>query len=271
MKKLLRIGNNLNAFSIQFDNKLLDEIRASYNKKLYSYVNSAEFKAILEGGKNYDQAIDQASNEYHLTSFGSYPLLWLACNTAETYDLYKRFFDNLNIEDEIKQLVDYDEKIIMYCGFLVVSDRASDYSWHVDYNPGSNAYTFITPLFELDDDHGNLLYETSDKEQHKYHYKLNEAVIFGDTFRHSTEPYPVSNKIRILLSFTCGTDKIKYWPILKNTIGDQSNFFILPCGHRFGTCQCMDSIVDEMPKPSRNSPCFCGSQIKYKHCHGKLV
>ena len=73
-----------------------------------------------------------------------------------------------------------------------------------------------------------------------YQYKMNEAVIFGDGFEHATEPYSRTDSLRVMLSFTFGTDKIEYWDTLKQTIGEQSNYMILPCGHQKGTCKCLN-------------------------------
>ena len=67
---------------------------------------------------------------------------------------------------------------------------------------------------------------------------MNEAIVFGDGFEHATEPYPESESLRVMLSFTFGTDKVEHWNILKETIDCQSNYMILPCGHEKGTCQC---------------------------------
>ncbi|MFV9614569.1 MAG: hypothetical protein ACNYZG_01365, partial [Gammaproteobacteria bacterium] len=57
-------------------------------------------------------------------------------------------------------------------------------------------------------------------------------------FEHATEPYAETDTLRVMLSFTFGTDKSEYWNTLKETIGNQSNYMILPCGHEKGSCQC---------------------------------
>lgn len=270
MRKLTRIGGNLNAFKFQFDDQLLDEIRNSYQLKLHDFISDPNNQIVFGGGRQYRQPVKQSSNEYYLISYGTSPLLWFSCNSFETYNIYKRFFNALDIANEVKELVDYDEKIIMYCGSLVIGDRAFDATWHIDYHTGANAYTLITPLFELDGNHGNLLYEASDDQIATYQYTLNEAIIFGDKFKHSTEPYPRSKHKRIMLSCAFGTDKLQYWDILKNTISDQSDFLILPCGHRYGACKCAGAAKPDAPKPGRNGPCHCGSGKKYKYCHGRL-
>jgi len=112
-------------------------------------------------------------------------------------------------------------------------------TWHKDYVDGAQAYTLITPLFELEHTHGNLMYKDKYENIKSYKYKINEAIIFGDDFDHATEPYAQTDKLRVMLSFTFGTDKVENWNILKQTIGEQSNYMILPCGHQKGICECL--------------------------------
>ena len=57
-------------------------------------------------------------------------------------------------------------------------------------------------------------------------------------FEYVTEQYLETNNFRVMLSFAFGTDKAKYWKVLKQTIDTPSNYIILPCGHEKGTCQC---------------------------------
>jgi hypothetical protein len=75
----------------------------------------------------------------------------------------------------------------------------------------------------------------------RYRYKVGEAIIAGDRVPHSTEPYATSRRLRVLVSLTFGTDKLEYWPILEKTVGAQSRFLVLPCGHERGACRCVHS------------------------------
>jgi hypothetical protein len=148
----------------------------------------------------------------------------------------------LNIDETVKKLVDCDDNIVLYSGFFVVGNHSAKEFWHMDYADGANAYTLITPLFELNYDHGNLLYKNSGEKTQTYTYKSGEAIILGENFLHTTEPYPKNNQTRVLLSLTFGTDKLHYWGQLKQTIEGQSEYFILPCGHQFGTCECLEKL-----------------------------
>jgi len=218
-----------------------------------------------------------------LTSYGTYPLLWLSCNAPDVYGIYRRFFDGLQIETPLKELVDHASSIVMYCGFFVIGDRAPGHLWHTDYFPGANAYTLITPLSDLERDHGNLLYKDRIDQVATYRYRLGEAIVLGEQFLHTTEPYNPCERARILVSMTFGTDKLEHWEALKRTVGVQSNYLMLPCGHVSGTCRCLAAAapsqprivsgvtrasVRKQPKVGRNQPCPCRSGKKYKHCHG---
>ncbi|MGF1529724.1 MAG: hypothetical protein ACFCBW_23515 [Candidatus Competibacterales bacterium] len=235
MNKLKRLAPNLNAFTFRFDRALLDEIKASYAKNVQAILDDSDSQYLFEGGQLVSRPLDRASEDYYVQSYKKNPLLWVSANNPSTYAIYQNFLDNLGIDSDTKQLVDYENRIVMYCGFLVICDRAEGYSWHVDYSPNANAYTLITPLLPLDRDHGNLVYAMGENQAGIYNYQVGEAIMFGDGFLHCTEPFAPNKQKRVLLSMTFGTDKMEYWPILKESIDGQSNFLILPSGHERGS------------------------------------
>jgi hypothetical protein len=243
MKKLTRIGAGLNAFKFSFAEDLLDEIRDSYSRELHPILNNPLNHHLLEGGRELFRPVGAAGSEYFLASFLRYPLLWLSCNTDNTYQIYKRFFDSLDIEDEVKELVDHDERLVMYCGSLVIGDQSLEHSFHVDYLPGANSYSFLTPLFELDPAHGDLLYKAGGDRIETYCYEVGKGIILGDNFYHCTEPYPGTGRLRVLITITFGTDKMEYWEVIRQTVGKQSAYMKLPCGHRYGACECAAQAV----------------------------
>lgn len=243
MSKLKQIGEDLNAYAFSFGDELLEEARTSFSSTLAGYLSKPQNAALLSGGKPHQIEINTSQHKYFLMSYGPSALLWISNNCIDSYQMFKRFFDAIAIRDDLKQLVDFDQNIVMYSGFFVVGNHLKQPLWHVDYELGANAYTLVTPLFDPDSKHGELLYQDKDENTKDYHYKLNEAVIFGDQFLHTTQPYPKTDGLRVLLSLTFGTDKLKYWDILEATIGAQSQFMILPCGHQAGTCNCLENRV----------------------------
>ena len=147
MMKLKKLARDLNAFTFQFQDHLLEEIRTSYYRELESFLRDPRHQYLFKGGRTFKQPIGKSPSEYYLFSYNDYPLLWFSANTPQTFQIYQRFFEGLSIEEDVKELVDYHKKIIMYCGFLVIGNQAPKHLWHFDYRVGANAYTLITPLF----------------------------------------------------------------------------------------------------------------------------
>jgi len=250
MTKLRQLSTDLNAYSFSFDVDFLQNIKEAYQSNIAPYFASLAPEPVFEGGRRLKGTFVVGEQEYFYTSYDKAPLLWVSNGNQATYDLFKYFFDELNVCEEVKRLIDYDQKIIMYCGFFVIGDRAYDELWHVDYKPGSNAYTLLTPLFHNSHDHGNLLYRDNKSQKKKHIYRAGEALIVGDHFSHATEPFLQTSQTRVLLSLTFGTDKMEHWKNLKQTIEHQSEFFIRPCGHVMGTCECLDKAATEVDIPT---------------------
>ena len=277
MTTVTRIGADLNGFTFGFDEELLETIRGAYRDHVADYLAAPEQSSLFEGGRSKSGEFGTNDQQFYYITYRKAPLFWVSNNNWHTYGLFRDLFDALDIKESVKGLVDYKDDITLYSGFFVVGDRGDTEHWHVDYHPGANAYTLITPLFDLQPGQGNLLYRNSDRVAQTYPYKVGEAIIFGDQFSHTTEPYPRTDGPRVLLSLQFGTDKPVHWNILKKTIASQSLFLVLPCGHQRGTCQCSaayetapaNASPQQGQQPvSRNAPCPCGSGKRYKHCHG---
>ncbi len=279
MTLVSRIDPYSNAFTFPYDVKIMDRIRDVFSNAVLPELLLPDHVALFDGGKHRSGRIGSKDQQFFYTSYGEEPLFWVSNNSQQTYDLFKEYFDALKITEAVKELVEFDKDIILYSGFFVVGNYSNKEYWHMDYATGANAYTLITPLFEPASNHGNLLYKDQESQNQTYVYKNGEAVILGDEFLHTTEPYPKSDQIRVLLSLTFGTDKLDYWEILRQTIAGQSEFLMLPCGHQIGTCDCLKNFggTEAIPIPehwqdqnvSRNALCPCGSEKRYKHCHGK--
>lgn len=186
MTTLTRIGADLNAYTFSFDQNLLGTIRCAYRDHVAAYLAAPEQSALFEGGRSRSGEFGTNDQQFYYRTYRKAPLFWVSNNNWHTYGLFKDFFDAIDIAECVKGLVDFTENITLYCGFFVVGDRASEARWHVDYRPGANAYTLITPLFELDPAHGNLLFRTKSQSIQTYVYKLGEAVILGDHFSYAT-------------------------------------------------------------------------------------
>lgn len=238
MKRLQQLQPGLNAYKLSFDPSLLDTLRVMFDSNLRERLGREGYAYLFTGTEQINIQMKLEELQFHITSYGTAPLLWISNNNAHTYNLFRSFMTELDIMDDIKALVDFENHIEVYCGFFVVGKKMDRGTWHKDYVDGANAYTLITPLFELDKSHGQLMYKDDKSSIKIYEYKMGEAIVFGDGFEHATQPYPETDTLRVMLSFTFGTDKAAYWNILKQTIELQSNYMILPCGHEKGTCQC---------------------------------
>lgn len=238
MKRLQQLEPGLNAYKVSFNASLLNTLRTMFDSYLKERLNREGYAYLFSGMEQINIQMKIEDLRFHVTSYGMAPLLWISANDAHTYNIFKTFMSELDIMDDIKELVDFDNKIEVYCGFFVVGKSMDRQTWHKDYRDGANAYTLITPLFELDKSHGNLMYKDALSAIKTYEYKMNEAIVFGDGFEHATEPYSETDALRVMLSFTFGTDKKQYWKTLRETIGCQSNYMILPCGHEKGRCGC---------------------------------
>lgn len=243
MGPLKLLHEDLDAYTLRFEESLLNEIRDSYRRELAGLLENPQNQYLFQGGRSHRARVGRSA-PYFALSFESYPLLWLSNNNVETYEVFRRFFDALGLEEQVRELIDCRERVVMYCGFLVIGDRAPATQWHCDYAPGANAFTLITPLFELEPEHGHLLYKLREQTE-RYEYDLGEAIFFGEKTAHCTEPYPVTDKKRVLVSMTFGTDKLEYWPQLKETLESQAQYFVLPCGHVYGRCECLKPTVLE--------------------------
>ena len=138
----------------------------------------------------------------------------------------------------------------------MVRSRCDEPNFHVDYaaGVGCRALTLITPLEDYKDSGSfELLYKTEEAAQcreaegttdaissgdgdsmqkpasslaktRRYVYRFGKAIVFGASFRHSTEPGTSGSKgaPRAYLCFTFGTDQPEHWPLISQTIDSQS-------------------------------------------------
>jgi hypothetical protein len=184
---------------------------------------------LLEGLRATIQKAPSESDYTVVSPPWSSDIKWISPNSIQSYKIFLAIFEGSGISQHVKPFVDFDKLIRMYTGFLVVRSQCTEANYHVDWKGTDNdAFTLITPLSDNARGFG-LIYKTLDGRVAEYDYRVGEAVIFGDKFLHSTKPGQ-SEKPVILLSFTFGTDKMKHWPKIWESIGTQSNLVRLPNG-----------------------------------------
>lgn len=181
--KLERLAPDSKALKFRFDPSVLDRLTSIYEDVVEPKLDLATLRTSGAHDKLRGDGLS-----FHVTPYGSL-LAWAAADDLTTHREFQRLFDQLGLAAAVMPLVDWHERIVMYQGFFIVSDGVADASWHVDYFEGSHAYTLLTPLYELDADHGHLWYSGSDGRVGRYDYQLGVGVLVGEGFLHSTEPF----------------------------------------------------------------------------------
>jgi hypothetical protein len=154
---------------------------------------------------------------------------WISPNTLDTFRYFQAQFMRLGITQHVLPFVDIETTVRMYSGFLVSRSECSAPNFHFDWvGTDSQAYTLLSPISEVPSEFG-LLYKKFDGSIAQYPYKLGKALIIGAGFIHSTQPGRSPLPLT-LLSYTFGSDKMKYWDNISSMVARQGNLFRQPDG-----------------------------------------
>ena len=82
------LHKDLDAYTFQFDETLLDEVRDSYNRELAILLDRPGNQYLFQGGKNHKVRMGKSA-PYFALSFESYPLLWTSNNNEHTYGMFR--------------------------------------------------------------------------------------------------------------------------------------------------------------------------------------
>ncbi len=208
--------NSLNTLEVEFSPKLLSELQLIYNT-LPSLVKPDQF----------------SSDDFALLSpskWGS-DIKWISNNSLNGYKLFLKTFQALGIPNYMKQIIDYEKKLILYMGQFITRSESNSEHFHYDWSKimQNNAFTFLTPIFHIDDGL-DLFYRDLDGKTRIYKYQLGKAIIFGSEFKHSTA-LGKSSEPSTILSLQFGTDIPGYTSQVLKEMGTQSLFYRLPDGN----------------------------------------
>lgn len=154
---------------------------------------------------------------------------WIGPRSPQGYRLFESAFRRLGIARHVEPTLDLDHEPRMYAGFLVTRRRCGSPDFHVDWrDTGGQAFTLMTPASSNASGFG-LLYRDDSGAVREYDYRPGEAIFFTDDFVHSTRPGSSDEDV-VLLCFTFGTDKMKYWDRIRATSGSQSALMCRPDG-----------------------------------------
>lgn len=154
---------------------------------------------------------------------------WIGPRTEVAYRCFEDAFRRLGIAERVAPMLDLDREVRLYAGFLVTRKRCTLPDFHVDWrDTARQAYTMMTPVGI--EGHGfGLLYRDDSGRVRDYDYRTGEALFFSDDFLHSTKPGAAQEDV-VLLCFTFGTDRMRYWEQIKATSGSQSALMRRPDG-----------------------------------------
>lgn len=154
---------------------------------------------------------------------------WISPLDEQGFAVFQSAFDRMEIAKWVEPHLDIDREVRLYSGFLVIRTCCTDPSFHLDWTDECNqGLTLLTPIGRNAGQLG-LLYERLDGTIGRYQYRRGEALILGSRFVHSSEPGQ-SQQPEALLSFTFGTDRMRYWPGLAATAARQGRFYRRPDG-----------------------------------------
>jgi hypothetical protein len=154
---------------------------------------------------------------------------WIGPRSPEAYRRFENAFRELGIPRQVEPMLDLDHGPRLYAGFLVTRRRCRKPDFHVDWrDTEGQAFTLMTPASDNASGFG-LLYRDDSGSIREYDYAPGEAIFFTDGFSHSTKP-GTSNEPVVLLCFTFGTDRMKYWDRIRATSGSQSALMCCPDG-----------------------------------------
>ena len=154
---------------------------------------------------------------------------WIGPRSRPVYDLFESAFRRLGVAAIVAPLLDLERETRLYSGFLVTRRRCGQADFHVDWRgTDKQAFTLMTPVTG---DAGNfgLLYRDDRGRTREYEYRPGKAVFFSDDFLHSTKPGASAEEV-VLLCFTFGTDRMRYWDRISATSGSQSALMRRPDG-----------------------------------------
>ena len=156
-------------------------------------------------------------------------ICWIGPRSAQGYRLFESAFRRLGIDRLVEPMLDLDHEPRMYAGFLVTRRRCREPDYHVDWrDTDGQAFTMMTPASTNATGFG-LLYRDESGSIREYDYEPGKAIFFADGFVHSTKPGSSDEPV-VLLCFTFGTDRMKYWDRIRATSGSQSALMCRPDG-----------------------------------------
>ena len=213
--------NARNALEIPISNETMNSLENYYRKYVEPYLTQEKCNGPLKGILGY---------EFFCVSPPAWKsdIKWISVNSKSSYDSLLPYFDDMDLSNVFKNIIDVDSKIVIYSIFFVVRSKIEEHTLHVDFQPGTNVngFTLLTPLQDKNDVH--LFYIDKENEKRRYRYKRGVGVVFGENFIHSTDLRIDGGSREVVFCFSFGTDKMTDWEIIKQTAANQGLYFMHP-------------------------------------------
>ena len=219
------MNNKLNArnvLEIPVSPSLTDALLEYYTKYVEPFLRHGKYSGPLHGIKGH---------EFYCISPKKWEsdIQWISVNNHSTYNFLVKYFDDMHLGEIFRNIIDFDKNIIVYSIFFVIRSRIPKHNWHIDYQNGTNvnAFTFMTPLQQKSVI--KLAYIDMDEKKQRYEYKKDVGIAFGENFLHTTDiRISKHQKYEINFCFTFGTDKMEYWPYIKQNVIIQGKHYMHP-------------------------------------------
>lgn len=216
-KKLL--GKNV--LEIPISPTVIDALSKYYQKYIEPFLTKGDCNYPLKGIQGY---------EFFCSSppYWKSDIQWIQVNSLSAYNSLYPYFEEMGLNEIFSNIIDVDEKIVIYTMQYVVRSRAPGYTFHIDFHNTTNVngFTLLTPIQERSKI--NLAYIDMNKKIQQYKYKKGVGIVFGENFRHGTDITSGDNEREAVFCFSFGTDKMRDWEIIKRTASIQGLHYMHP-------------------------------------------
>ena len=214
-----------------------------FSNEKFTIYNNQEFLNLRQLYTKLEKYIECTDNaKIHIPfgiSFNNYSgdtangIKWTWAINTPSIGYFDDFLKSTGFYTNIKEL-GIDDVHIRGASFITINEQEIfESDFHLDvmtrydlFNLSTEILTIIFPLFELDDNMGNLEYKDGDTTK-IYKYKTDEMLVWDACkFEHRTQPYSLKDKKkRILVSINLSTNDQHAKLALDRSTIHQGNLF----------------------------------------------
>ena len=211
--------NAQNVLEIPIISSVIDELIDYYKLHIKSNVRNETYIRPILGAEGHEF--------YSVSPPWNSDIRWISVNNLDTYHHFLPCFEEMELINIFRSIIDFESRIVVYSIFFVVRSKISGHNWHVDFERGTNVngFTLLTPLQDANQIH--LAYKDRNENIKRYEYKKNVGIVFGENFLHSTDIAFQDNQ-EVIFCFSFGTDKMRDWKYIKETVATQGEHYTHP-------------------------------------------